>query len=697
MNASDNPPSLPPEPPPAPGTVATPPAAAAITVATPVDPPAAGITIATAPTVATGAVGRSTAEIPLPRNTAPPASGTRLLPGDTANMPVPAQPAGADFPAIPGYTLVSRLGAGGMGQVFKAVQQSLEREVALKVMAPALAGDPDFCARFVREARVAARLTDAHVVGCHDVGEAGGFLYMALEFVPGGDAEHLMKTSGGRLAPKRALEIIRDAAIGLVAVHKAGMIHRDIKPANLFLDGNGRAKLGDLGLARGALGDDRMTMTGMTMGTPAFMAPEQAEGAADLDIRADIYSLCASLYLLVTGTAPYQGASVFAIVAKVMSGPFPDPRATIPGVSAGVAAVIAKGTALKREQRYATPADLVADLERVLRGSRPKALDGLPDPARPPSATASAETSAPRVDGPVLPPAAPGRRFAPAPSSSWRWPVIGAVIAAAVVAVVVSVHPWTPTATARPVATAPAPTPSAPPSAAPAQQPTAPAPTTQAPTTQAPTPPIAQAPTPPPSPIVAPPPTPPAQTPDSAPKTPGSSDDTPAPRRFATVEDVRAALRQTNPGFSGIFHWRVQAGHLVEFTARSTPDLVDISPLAGQPLTRLSLIGTGVHDITPVHGMPLEELYLGGLPGLHDIGPLAGMTTLRRLGLSGSPVKDLSPLAGLHLEWLTFSHVPGMRGIDALRAMTSLKEIGNSQGEMKPPAEFWAAWDAAHP
>jgi formylglycine-generating enzyme required for sulfatase activity len=272
--------------------------------------------------------------------------------------------------SIGGFRIIERLGQGAMGTVYRAEQVSLGREVALKVMAPQIARDPESAERFLREARVAATINHPNVIGVIDVGNDGGVLYMALELVAGGDAARLAQRFAGTLPEVRALEIVRDCALGLQAIYEARLVHRDIKPANIFIGRHGDAKLADLGLARSESGADRMTTTGITVGTPAFMSPEQASGG-EVDIRTDIYALGATLFTLVTGSTPFTGAGPFAVVAKVIHDPAPDARARNRELSAATAAVIATAIAKRPEQRFQTPLELLTALEAAL-GQAPR-------------------------------------------------------------------------------------------------------------------------------------------------------------------------------------------------------------------------------------------------------------------------------------------------------------------------------------
>ncbi|TVR48034.1 MAG: hypothetical protein EA402_00810 [Planctomycetota bacterium] len=316
--------------------------------------------------------------------------GIEVLCKDAAKASAPKE--------IGGYRLGAKLGQGGMGAVYRATQVSMDREVAVKLIAPGKAGGQAAADRFMREARAAGKVNHPHVITVYDVGQVGGTLYLAMELVTGGDAEQAAQAAGGRLPERRALEIIRDAARGLVALEAAGLMHRDIKPANIFLAQDGSAKLADLGLARSADGDDRMTQTGATMGTPAYMSPEQADGFDDIDIRTDIYALGATLFALIVGHSPYRGNSPWAVMAAVIRDPFPDPEPA--GCSATVAEIIRRCCAKNRDQRYTSANNLVAGLNELLRDGAPTAaasFDLSKEPAQGQKRQPSAAANIPRV------------------------------------------------------------------------------------------------------------------------------------------------------------------------------------------------------------------------------------------------------------------------------------------------------------
>ena len=294
-----------------------------------------------------------------------PVTPTTVRPGTTSATSIAAA-----FPRLESgtrfgmYRILGELGAGGMGQVYQAVQGTLERVIALKVMRPELAADPQFSERFLREARAAASVCHQNVVVIFDAGDCDGRLYMAFQFVEGGDLDAVL-TRRQNLPVAESLLLIAGCCAGLQAIHEAGLVHRDIKPHNIFLDAQGRPKLGDFGLARQAHGADRMTMTGVGMGTPAYMAPEQAQGLADIDIRADIHALGGTLYTLLTGKPPFSGLTPWMVVNAVCNEPAPDPRALVPELPEAVAAIVLKCLAKRRDERYATPAELRTDLMMV--------------------------------------------------------------------------------------------------------------------------------------------------------------------------------------------------------------------------------------------------------------------------------------------------------------------------------------------
>jgi WD40 repeat protein len=238
------------------------------------------------------------------------------------------------------FRVIKLLGSGGMGSVFQAVDSQLGRFVALKVLRPRLAGSKVARQRFLREARAAAKLEHDHVVAIYQVGEDNGVPYLAMPLLRG-QSLHNQLQGGARLAGPEALRIGREIAEGLAAAHAQGLIHRDVKPGNVWIEeGTGRVKILDFGLARSAEDAGRLTQDGTILGTPAFMAPEQAMGGRQVDHRSDLFSLGCVLYRMVTGRAPFAaGSNAAVLLAIARSDPVP-PRELNPEVPAGLSDLI---------------------------------------------------------------------------------------------------------------------------------------------------------------------------------------------------------------------------------------------------------------------------------------------------------------------------------------------------------------------
>ncbi len=271
-----------------------------------------------------------------------------------AAQPVP----GASFGE---YEILAELGSGGMGRVLRARHVALQREVALKVLGDRFASDESYRQRFLKEARAAARLNHPNIVQIYDFGRVDSTFYIAMEFVRGESVGDRLRRSGS-FPEADAVAIVRQAGVALRVAHEAGIVHRDVKPDNLILSVDGVVKLVDLGLAKSIADDANLTQTGIVSGTPHYISPEQIAGLRDIDGRADIYSLGATLFHMVTGRTPFEGTSAMMIVARHLHDDPADPREFAPGASAGVCAVIRRMMAKNRDQRYPDMSAAVADL-----------------------------------------------------------------------------------------------------------------------------------------------------------------------------------------------------------------------------------------------------------------------------------------------------------------------------------------------
>ncbi|MCI0461058.1 MAG: serine/threonine-protein kinase [Gemmataceae bacterium] len=276
------------------------------------------------------------------------------------------------------YQLLDKLGAGGMGTVYKARHRELEKIVALKVLPAELMNEVSL-ARFKNEMKAVGKLEHPNIVGAHDAGQVDGTHFLVMDFVDGMDLARLVERHGGlRLAD--ACELIRQAAAGLQHAYERGLVHRDIKPSNLMLARNGLVKVLDLGLAR-SFGEvpipERLTATGLILGTADYIAPEQCEAAHTVDIRADIYSLGCSLYHLLSGTPPFGGARYSSWLQKMrahLETPVPPLQKYRPEVPAELVAVLERMLAKNPADRFATPIEVATALQPFAIGSDLPAL-----------------------------------------------------------------------------------------------------------------------------------------------------------------------------------------------------------------------------------------------------------------------------------------------------------------------------------
>ncbi|MEY4589502.1 MAG: hypothetical protein RL497_1578 [Pseudomonadota bacterium] len=260
-------------------------------------------------------------------------------------------------PNIPGYRVVRTLGKGGMATVYLAVQDIFERPVALKVMAQGLTDDPAFGKRFFREARIVSQLVHPNIVTVFDVGVHEGVYYLSMEYIEGQDLKQARK----HLNIKQKIQAVQDIARALEFAAQKGYVHRDIKPENIMISkADQRAVLMDFGIARAAETDLSVTQTGLAIGTPHYMSPEQAKGKA-VDARSDLYSLGVVFYLLLTGKVPFDGDSAVAIGIKHITEALP----ALPEAQAPAAPIIQRLMAKLPGERFQQPAEVVAALEEL--------------------------------------------------------------------------------------------------------------------------------------------------------------------------------------------------------------------------------------------------------------------------------------------------------------------------------------------
>ncbi len=272
---------------------------------------------------------------------------------------------------IPGFQILEKIGAGAMATVFKAKQLSLDRTVAVKVLPKRLSENPEYVERFYKEGKAAAMLNHNNIVQAIDVGEAGGYHYFVMEYVEGKTVyDDLSK--GKAYAETEALDIIIQIAEALQHAHERGLIHRDVKPKNIMITKDGVAKLADMGLAREAADEAAaQSEAGRAYGTPYYISPEQIRGELNIDYRADIYSLGATFYHMVTGRVPFEAPTPSAVMHKHLREALIPPDHINPALSVGVAEVIEVMMAKKRTDRYDNCKQLLEDLRAVRRGEPP--------------------------------------------------------------------------------------------------------------------------------------------------------------------------------------------------------------------------------------------------------------------------------------------------------------------------------------
>jgi len=333
---------------------------------------------------------------------------------------------------IPGYQLISKLGKGAMATVYKARQISLDRIVAVKVLPKRSSENVEFVERFYKEGKAAARLSHNNIVQAIDVGSSpDGYHYFVMEYVEGKTLYDIMQPppvgEGKAFSEAEALDTTIQICDALAHAHQRGLIHRDVKPKNILLTPQGVAKLTDLGLARATDDKDAAeSEAGKAYGTPYYISPEQIRGDVDIDFRADVYSLGATMYHLVTGRPPFDGETPSAVMHKHLKQPLIPADHVNTNLSAGIGEIIDVAMAKDREERYSSTEDMLEDLESVRKGEPPRharrdiKLDDL----------AKVEESAKTVD--VL----PGEHAAP---DVWSSPIVMGLLAGVGISVLLNV------------------------------------------------------------------------------------------------------------------------------------------------------------------------------------------------------------------------------------------------------------------
>jgi serine/threonine protein kinase len=355
----------------------------------------------------------------------------------------------SDGDQFAGYRIERRLGRGGMGILYLAVEPGLERRVALKLIAPEAAVDEVFARRFAEESRIAASIEHPNVVPIYAAGEEAGVPYIAMRYVAGADLARRLAREG-RLSPQVAVELIAQIGNGLDAIHAAGLVHRDVKPANVLLsggDGPDHAYITDFGVARNVATESGLTQTGRFVGTLDYVAPEQISGGT-VDARVDVYALGCLLFKLLTGEVPFPKDGEAARLYAHLNDPPPAPSLYVPEVSMALDDVVIRAMSKSPDDRYPSAGDLGRAAQAALRGETPVVPERTV--ATGAAATRTAETIPAKTAGTQAPSRAtePTRRLADDSSTSSRsasepnrrrWALAGGVagLVAALVIVIV--------------------------------------------------------------------------------------------------------------------------------------------------------------------------------------------------------------------------------------------------------------------
>ena len=334
------------------------------------------------------------------------------------------------------YRIIEQIGQGGMATVYKAYQPSLDRYVAIKVLPPYFAHEPGFAMRFTREAKAIARLNHPNILPIYDFGQEQELSYIVMKYVEAGTLKDIM---GAPLALDVTADILRQIAGALDHAHQRGILHRDVKPSNVLLDEGRWVLLTDFGLAKMVEGSVALTGSGVGVGTPAYMSPEQGRGE-QVDARADIYSLGVVLYEMLTGQVPFQAETPMAVVIKHITDSLPLPRTVNPGIPEAVERVILKALAKNPDDRFASTTEMAEMLEATVATivqPAPETVEipaeaPLPAPPPPVSVPSPAEpaptpSSLPQEPAPVPTPTPPPPETSPPARKPVPWKIVGAV------------------------------------------------------------------------------------------------------------------------------------------------------------------------------------------------------------------------------------------------------------------------------
>jgi serine/threonine protein kinase len=300
------------------------------------------------------------------------------------------------------YEVLSPLGKGGMGMVYKAYDRMLDEAVAIKVLRAEFANTPDMAKRFRHEIKLARKVTHRNVCRIHEYGEDSGMRYISMEYVEGTDVKQLARDRGGYLEADEAFDVAIQAADGLQAIHDVGIIHRDLKTSNIMQDAIGRVRLMDFGIAKSEAGDHStgggLTIEGQVMGTPEYMSPEQCLGEK-IDYRSDVYALGVVIYEIFTGSVPFRGDTPVATLFKHIQEPVPFEGAVAARIPLAAVPVLRRALAKNRTERYSS----AASLAEALRQAYEQTKEGVPADVAPTESVPVVRQGAPWATPPATP------------------------------------------------------------------------------------------------------------------------------------------------------------------------------------------------------------------------------------------------------------------------------------------------------
>lgn len=537
------------------------------------------------------------------------------------------------------FELVAPLGRGGMGEVWKARQRSMERDVAIKILYPHLCQNADFARRFEREIKMSARLDHPNIITAHYAGEDNGVRFLALSFVDGLELADIIRKHGA-LPETRALTVARQIAEALnYAWEHHKMLHRDIKPANIMVTTDGKAMLMDMGISKVVTGGEGETIAGIVVGTPYYMSPEQARGQADLDFRADIYALGATLYYALTAAKPFDAPSSMAVMNKIVVEPLEPPRSLNNAISKHCSDLIEIMMAKEADQRQTSWEEVIRDIDAVLAGKPP--------------VTPKRVKRAKRADSARV-------------SSSWlAWGAFsGSLCAAGIIMAIIAIkQDMGPQATPRSINAGARVEPGAIKTAAELE----------------------------------------AALKSVNPGLKGHFRIQVENGQIIKVNlSGHPELRVITPlaglplqgldlGYTRVSDLTPLRGAPLTWLNLENAPVSDLTPISGAPIKRLYLNGTRVADIAPLTGMPLKSLNLSRSP-VANISPIAN-APLTSLDLGGCVnARNISPVRTLKtLERITLPPTPTATSVAALRLLPKLRYINDSSNNTTQDAKtFWA-------